>query len=305
MARRPRLLLRFVRRHPVWQLLRRVATGTYNDGFIHAGNLAYLSMLAIFPFFITAAAIFTAIGEEAEQLRTVNAVLSAMPPMVANVIGPAARDAIELRSGWLLWAGAGVGLWTVGSLTETIRDILRRAYRTELQGALWQYRLLSMGLIVAAVLLLLVSLIAQVGIATAQEVITRYLPALWGALDGLSLSRLVPVLGVFASVYLLFLTLTPQEYRTRRFPKWPGAALVTLWWFLVSNALPTVLHRFFTYDLTYGPLAGMMITLLFFWLIGLAIVVGAELNAALAELAVTESRAEADVEVLGELGEDA
>lgn len=286
-------------------MLRRVAIGTYEDGFIHAGNLAYLSMLAIFPFFITAAAIFTAIGEEAEQLKTINAVLSAMPPMVANVIGPAARDAVELRSGWLLWAGAAVGFWTVGSLIETVRDILRRAFRAEPQGMFWRYRLLSMGLIVIAVMLLLLSLIAQVGIATAQEIITRYFPSLWGVLSGLSLSRLVPGLGVFLSVYLLFLSLTPPRFRARCYAKWPGAALVTLWWFVVSNALPTILHRFFTYDLTYGPLAGMMITLLFFWLIGLAIVVGAELNAALAELAVTESEAKLAVEVLGELGEDA
>lgn len=266
-------------------------------------------MLAIFPFFITAAAIFTFFGEEADRLATINAVVAAMPPLVAEAIRPVASSVVEARSGWLLWAGGAVGLWTVGSLIETLRDILRRAYRTDLQGAFWQYRLASMGLIVAAVLLLLLSLIAQVGLATAQEVIAAYFPGLSGLGGDLSLSRLVPVLGVFGSVYLLFLTLTPHPYRSRRYRKWPGALLVTLWWFAVSTALPTVLRRFFTYDLTYGPLAGMMITLLFFWLVGLAMVVGAELNAALAELraghAVTESGGEPDVEVLGELGEDA
>jgi membrane protein len=40
---------------------------------------------------------------------------------------------------------------------------------------------------------------------------------------------------------------------------------------------------FFSYDLTYGSLAGMMIALFFFYLVGLGMVVGAELNAALAE----------------------
>jgi membrane protein len=44
-----------------------------------------------------------------------------------------------------------------------------------------------------------------------------------------------------------------------------------------------VLRHFFTYDLTYGSLAGVMIALFFFWLVGLGMVVGAELNAALAE----------------------
>jgi membrane protein len=88
---------------------------------------------------------------------------------------------------------------------------------------------------------------------------------------------------IYASLFLLFLTLTPSAYRTRRYPKWPGALFVTVWWVAVSSALPGVLHRFFTYDLTYGSLAGVMIALFFFWLVGLGMVVGAELNAALAE----------------------
>ena len=37
------------------------------------------------------------------------------------------------------------------------------------------------------------------------------------------------------------------------------------------------------YDRTYGSLAGVMITLIFFFLVGLGVVIGAELNAALAE----------------------
>ncbi len=39
-----------------WPVTRKVLIDTFNDGFIHAGNLAYLSMLAIFPFFILGAA---------------------------------------------------------------------------------------------------------------------------------------------------------------------------------------------------------------------------------------------------------
>ncbi|MED5205362.1 MAG: ribonuclease BN, partial [Pseudomonadota bacterium] len=50
-----------------WEVAKRTLVGTYNDGFIHAGNLAYLSMLAIFPFFILGAAVFSAFGEEAER----------------------------------------------------------------------------------------------------------------------------------------------------------------------------------------------------------------------------------------------
>lgn len=266
-----------------FEVAKRTLVGTYNDGFIHAGNLAYLAMLAIFPFFILAGAIFTAFGEEADQAATINAIMAALPPMVAEVIGPVARNVISARSGWLLWAGAAVGLWTVSSLIETIRDILRRAYGTESTRAFWKYRLFSTGLTLFWVVLLLLSLFAQVAIGAVREVIAASFPRVDAMASGMGLSHILPALGLFGSLYMLFLTLTPRRYRARRYPKWPGALAVTLWWGAVTLTMPPVLRQFFTYDLTYGSLAGIMVALFFFWLVGLGMVIGAELNAALAE----------------------
>lgn len=262
---------------------KRTLVGTYNDGFIHAGNLAYMSILAIFPFFITGAAIFSLFGEESERAASINAVLSAMPPVVGEVIEPVARNVVEQRTGWFLWVGGFFGLWTVGSLVETIRDILRRAYGTHATKAFWKYRLLSTGIIVAAVFMLILSLIAQVIIGAAQEVISAYFPQLTELLGRLAWSRIIPAIGLFGSIYLLFYTLSPALYRHHRYPKWPGALLVTAWWMAVTLMMPPVLRSMFSYNMTYGSLAGIMIALFFFWLVGLGMVMGAELNAALAE----------------------
>ena len=266
-----------------FEIAKRVLIGAYNDGFIHAGNLAYMAILAIFPFFILGAAVFSIIGEEGERAATINAVLYALPPLVGNVIEPVARSVIEERSGWFLWLGGLVGLWTVSSLIETIRDILRRAYGTKATHAFWKYRLFSAGVIGGAVVLLMVSLLAQVVIGTAQEVIDAYLPGFSHAIGELRLSRIIPAFGLFGSLYLLFYTLTPKQYRKRRYPKWPGALATTLWWIGVTVALPPAIRSFFSYDATYGSLAGIMIALFFFYLVGLGMVIGAELNAALAE----------------------
>lgn len=266
-----------------WEVVRRTVTGTYNDGFIHAGNLAYLSMLAIFPFFILAGALFQLIGELEERRMIVETVIQAMPPTVQGVIAPTAQNVIDARSGWLLWVGAAAGLWSVSSLIETIRDVLRRAYGTQPVLAFWRYRLASAGLIIAAVLLLLLSLFAQVAIGTAQQFILARLPQLAEVVGTMGASRAVPALALFGSLYLLFLSLAPLEYRSRRFPKWPGALFTAAWWMAVTTAMPPVLRTFFSYDLVYGSLAGIMIALLFFWLVGLGVVIGAELNAALAE----------------------
>ncbi len=265
-----------------YEVAGRVVVGAWNDGFIHAGNLAYMTVLAIFPFFITGAALFSLVGEEAERAAAINAIVIALPPVVGSVIEPVARTVVEQRSGWLLWIGGLVGLWTVGSLIETIRDILRRAYGTRATQAFWKYRLLSTGIIVGAVVLVMLSLIAQVMIGTAQQVIAAYMPQLYTAVDELALARFGPVLVLYGSVYLLFYTLTPAAYSKKRYPKWPGALLVTAWWAGVTAALPPLLHDVFRYDATYGSLAGIMIVLFFFWLVGLGMVMGAELNAALA-----------------------
>ncbi|WP_379552903.1 YihY/virulence factor BrkB family protein [Qipengyuania sp. DGS5-3] len=271
-----------------WRVAKRTIVGTYEDGFIHAGNLAYLSMFAIFPFFILGAAIFSAFGEANERAMTINTVLVALPPTARDVIEPVAYDAINARSGWLLWAGAAVALWTASSLIETVRDILRRAYRTKPARAFWVDRLFSTGVILGAALLLVLSLFVQIGIGMAQQMIDAAYPQLMGEAAEMHLSRIAPAFGLFGSLFMIFLLLTPPEYRGRQYPKWPGAFFTTLWWIIAATLLPIVLREFFSYSLTYGSLAGIMITLFFFWLVGLGTVIGAELNAALAGAAGAE-----------------
>lgn len=275
-------------------VMRRVARGTWDDGFIHAGNLAYLAILALFPFVIVVSAIYSAIGEQARLGASIDALLTALPPRVEGLISPVAHDVATARQGWLLWIGAFVGLWTAGSLVETIRDILHRAYRTPRTVAFWRYRLASTGIILGSVVLLLVALSAQVAIAAVEQIVFSLFPGLNGMFDGFDISRLAGAVLLYVSIFLLFVTLTPSAYQRRRYPKWPGALLVALWWTLVTLWLPRVLKTFFTYDLTYGSLAGVMVALFFFWLVGLGMVVGAELNAALAELRVERDKSESD-----------
>ena len=80
-----------------------------------------------------------------------------------------------------------------------------------------------------------------------------------------------------------FYSLTPRKYRKAKCPKWPGPLFVTGWWILTTALLPIILSSLTNYDLTYGSLAGAMIALIFFFVVGLGLVIGAELNAALAE----------------------
>ena len=85
------------------------------------------------------------------------------------------------------------------------------------------------------------------------------------------------------ALWSLFVALTPTAYKSRRFPKWPGAVATSLWWYGTTLLLPPTLSLLGGYGRTYGSLAGVMITLIFFFLVGLGVVIGADLNAALAE----------------------
>ena len=266
-----------------FEVVKRVALGVYNDGFIHAGNLAYLALLTLFPFVIVAAAVARLFGQTEGGMQAVVALLQTMPPDVAEVLRKPISDVLQARSGSLLWLGALVGLWTTGSFIETIRDILRRAYGVTLGAPFWEYRLGSIALIVGSVIIMLIAFSASILLSSVTEFIARMVPQAEEVVSLLALTRIVPALMLFGSIYLIFVSLTPRRYRKREYRKWPGAAAVTVWWLATTALLPVALSSLGGYDLTYGSLAGVIIALFFFFIIGLGVVIGAQLNAALAE----------------------
>ena len=176
-----------------------------------------------------------------------------------------------------------VGLWTTGSFIETIRDIIRRAYGVSFSRPFWEYRLGSAGMIILSVIVAMIAFAASIFLSGVQEFVVRVIPGADDVVGLLTLLRAAPAVMLFGSLYLLFYILTPKRYRISRCPKWPGAAFVAGWWVLTSALLPGAIASLGSYDLTYGSLAGVMIALIFFFVIGLGLVIGAELNAALAE----------------------
>jgi len=266
-----------------WEVVKRVSIGVYNDGFIHAGNLAYLAIVALFPFFIVAAAVAHIFGQSQDAQLTVFNVLRRLPPDVAKTLRQPISEVLNVRTGPLLWFGALVGLWTATSFIETIRDILRRAYGVKFCAPFWEYRAGSILLILGAVVLLMVAFAVSAALTLVRAAITEWFPFALGLGETLGLYRLVPAVTLFITFYGLFFALTPSRYRKLGCRKWPGALFITAWWLATVEILPNVIGLLGGYGLTYGSLAGVMITLLFFFVVGLGVVIGAELNAALAE----------------------
>jgi membrane protein len=266
-----------------YEVVKRITIGVYSDGFIHAGNLAYLALLTLFPFFIVTAALAHFLGQGTDTMVAIDSFTRNLPKSIREMLKQPIADVLAQRTGSLLWLGALVGLWTTGSFIATIRDILRRAYGVTFSKPFWHYRLGSVFLIIGAVLLTFVAFTLQLALTGAEQFVLHLLPFAHWLVSWIGWSRLAPIGTLFVALYLIFYTLTPSKYRYASCPKWPGALFTTAWWTLVTQALPRVLALLGGYNRTYGSLAGVIVTLIFFWFVGFGLVIGAQLNAALAE----------------------
>ncbi len=266
-----------------FEVVKRAALGTYTDGFIHAGNLAYLALMTLFPFFIVAAAVLSLVGQSDETVRTVASILATLPDETRDLLAEPIASVLAGRTGTLLWLGGLVGLWTVGSFIDTIRDIFRRAYGTKSTTSFVQGRLRTTGAIILSVLIVLLSFLAQGMLTAVEQFLYRLVPWARDLSGWIGLSRIIPAAVMFGALYMLFYSVTPSKYRYTSSRKWPGALFVAVWWVSMTSGLPWALSLLGGYGATYGSLAGVVVMLLFFYLIGLGFVFGAHLNAALAE----------------------
>ena len=276
---------RWFHRLDIWhqsrEVVKRVGVGVYTVGFLHSGNFAYLALIAVFAFFIVMAAIAGALGNTDVGAAFINNFLATLPPDVANALRGPIMGATTARTGPVLWFSGLVGLWTTASLIESVREIQHAAYGTQSTKPFWHYRLMSMVVIIGSVLLAIMAFSVQFVFTGVEQFMADHFgeaterTAFW-------LGRAIPFVALFLTLYALFHQTCPSRYRRPDCPKWPGAVLVSSWWLGATALLPLFLANVADYDLTYGSLTGAVIALIFFYIIGLGMVTGAQLNAALA-----------------------
>lgn len=262
-------------------VVRRTLGRTLRDGYIHAGNIAYLSLVTLLPLIILITAVTVAFGQTDAGQYAIDGMLRALPANVAELFQPVIDEVLEARTGSLLWAGGLVALWTVTTFIETLRDIMHRAYGVPLSRSFLRYRLLSIGGTIAAMVLLIVAFISQFVLLVAVKSVTGLFPAAIHLPAWLDMSRLLTPVVIFLALWALFKLLTPRSYHHRA--AWPGALVTTFVWVIGLLLLGPAFSSFGQMGLTYGALSGVMLALLFFYAVGFALVLGAELNAALAD----------------------
>jgi membrane protein len=267
------------RRLPLRRILFDTANGTFAHGFTHAGNLAYLSLVTLFPFVILLAAIAGRLGRTHDGLAAVRSFLEALPEGVEDIIAPAVNDILAApASGGVVTFGLIVALWTTSGVLVTLRTIVQQAYDTPSEMPFWRWRLIGLFEVLGLVLILLVAFAAQVVVTGAETFVYRLMPKAAMIFPALGVQRLLPAGLLFLALWALFSLLCPRVFRVA--PTWPGALVTAAAWTATTLALPRALTLFGSYALTYGSLAGVIIALLYFYIIGLGLVLGAQLNAA-------------------------
>jgi membrane protein len=248
-----------------------------DDGDALSGSIAYSAFLAIFPFAIFATALAGAFVGAAESAALIDALFDIAPAHVAMTLEPVILGVVEGWSGRLLTGSALIALWSASNAMETVRLGVERAYAAPAPRGFLARRAVALGYVLLAVVTFgaLGALIvaAPLAIAIAEARVGVETPV------GLGAARYALGAALFAA-FLLALHRGLPARRPRRL--WPGVAATVLLWMLGATVFSVYLAAVPGWTLTYGALAGVIATLLFFYLTGAAIIFGAEINAALA-----------------------
>jgi membrane protein len=259
--------------------VREVLSAAFRHGSVHAGNLAYLSLVTLFPAAILLVSIAGLVGDSQAGERAVDAFVRLLPGPTARLFKPLLDGVMAARAGKLITLSALVGLWTVSGFIETLRQIVHQAYDVPNPRSFWVSRLMSGAIGLAAAILALLALF----LGLVLQLLARFFLEIAAAIGLTNIAVLTSAgitgLSIFLALWLLFASLGPPGVARRR--HWPGALIVALAWTVGAAALGPVLGLFGGMARTYGALSGVMVALLFFYGLGFALVVGAEANAAL------------------------
>lgn len=258
-----------------WRVVQRL--GSDNVTLV-AGGLAMYALLSVFPGLTAAVSIYGLFATPADVGEHMSAFAGVLPPGAWDIFNSQLQSITTHQHGTLT-AGAVIGLlialWSARSAMTALMTATNIAYgEREKRGFLRQV-FISLVLTIGAVFGFLAMLLLGVAIPVALRVLgTR--PWVQIAVEILQWV----LLWLFAAVGLAFV----YRYAPAREParwhwvSWGSAIASTLW--LAASALFAVFVRTFAdYGKTYGALGGVVALLMWFYISGVIVVLGAEINA--------------------------
>ena len=262
-----------------WQVTRRAFKESSADNVgILAGGVAYAAFLAVFPALIAGISLFGLVADPATIAQQAEGVLAALPETAQQLLRDQIVSLTQTPSGALsfsLVVSILLALWSASSGTSSLMTGINIAYDEQESRNFLKLRGTALLLTLGAIVFVLLTL-----------ALVAVVPAVLNALQlGTLINVIVQVVRWFLLVVLIVVALA-VVYRLapdRDAPKlkWTsvGAVVSAVLWVLASLGFSLYVNNFGNYNKTYGALAGVVVLLLWLYLTGYIILLGAEINA--------------------------
>ncbi len=250
-----------------------------NYGLEVAGYLTFLALLALFPYLVLMVSAAGVIGQGETGREFINLVLGHLPSDAVAALTPRIDEIISGPPQSLLTFAILGAIWTSSSAVEAIRGVLNRAYRVHRPPHYFFRRLLSIGQVFILTFVLLAVMLVYVfapilldgfthhtGIAvplTLNEFFTSYF-------------RYIAILVLYGVVAAFYYVL--PNIKQSFLAVWPGALMVVVLWIAATSGVSFYLTSISNVTLIYGSLSGFIATLIFFYVMNLIFIYGAEFN---------------------------
>src|SRR3954469_7659954 len=257
---------------------------TFKEAFLEdnclgmAAQLAYYFFFALFPALLMLIAIASYFPYHTLVDSLFNAVGGLAPPEALTIMTDQLKKISSGKQGGLLTIGFLTTIWSTSSAMTAIIDTLNAAYDIPEGRPWWKVRLTALGLTTGVALFILLSFgLVLAGPTVAESLADRfYLGSAfewtWKILQWPVVFALVS--SAFAIIYY-FAPDAQQDW------VWltPGSIFATTLWLLASLGFKYYVVNMTNYTETYGAIGGVMVLMLWFYITGVVILLGAEMNA--------------------------
>ena len=266
------MIIRFFR-----TFYRAICETVNHDGVEHAGYMAFITILAMFPFLVFLMAICGFVGQSALGKELVQLLFNNMPEHIVFALKPRVEEIISGPPQGLLTIAIIGAIWTASSAVEGMRTILNRIYRVSSPPAYIWRRLLSIVQFILLTLVLLGSTLLLVIVPTFLQQFSTTIAIDLGLHPFWDYLRYI-IAGVLmvGAVSWLYYMIPNVSLKLRSVL--PGALLVVMGWTISAYLLSTYTLNFRQVNLIYGGLQGVIVSLIFFYLINIIFIFGAEFN---------------------------
>ncbi len=250
----------------------------------YAAALTYYSLMSLFPALLVGVAVLGVFGQEsliadtADYLKTAGA-----PAETVNAVTAALDSAQSQRStaATALVLGLALALNSASGAFAAVGRALNKAWRVD-EGRGFVRRKLNdlLWTLVVLLLVLVTFVLVFLGGGLASDVLG--LLGLGETAAGLWRFARWPAALVSAMLVYAVLYYAAPNVEVRRF-QWitPGAVFGVLTWIAASAVFFVYVSNFSSYSATYGAFAAVVILLVWLWITNIALLFGAELNAAI------------------------